>query len=164
MLSLSLGNFTYIFPWVHFTLHVKMKKWKGAIKLSTTGTCSIIQIFFSKVFLPPATKLRQGKIFTGVSQSFCSLGGGGGVRGRGRACVTCMPPRYHETRSMGGRYASYWNAFLLKYGFSSNYTVRKVLKKICLLQWLSLRKNNYSKVSGNKEYIYMINNFVQLLQ
>ena len=29
------------------------------------------------------------------------------------ACVACLPsPRYYEIRSMSGRYASYWNAFL----------------------------------------------------
>ena len=33
----------------------------------------------------------------------CMHGGGGGVCGR-----------YYEIRSMSGRYASYWNAFLLK--------------------------------------------------
>ena len=34
--------------------------------------------------------------------------GSGGVHGR-----ACMPPRFDEIRSMSGRYASYWNAFLL---------------------------------------------------
>ena len=32
----------------------------------------------------------------------------GGVHGRG----ACPPSRYHEIRSMSGRYTSYWNAFL----------------------------------------------------
>ena len=37
----------------------------------------------------------------------------GGMRGeRGEACVVCMPPMRYG-RSMRGRYASYWNAFLL---------------------------------------------------
>ena len=34
----------------------------------------------------------------------------GGMRGKGGACVV-YPPRYG--RSLRGRYASYWNAFLL---------------------------------------------------
>ena len=52
--------------------------------------------------------------------------GGGGMHGRRRvwqegqawrgACMACMLPstgsRYYEIRSMSGRYASYWNAFL----------------------------------------------------
>ena len=39
----------------------------------------------------------------------------GDVSGRGWACMPCMPPsRYYGygIRSMSGRYASYWNAFL----------------------------------------------------
>ena len=41
--------------------------------------------------------------------------GGGGVHGRGgRAWQEGMRGRYYEIRSMSGRYASYWNAFLLK--------------------------------------------------
>ena len=40
-----------------------------------------------------------------------------GVHGRGHAwqgaCVACPPGRYYEIRSMSGRYASYWSAFLL---------------------------------------------------
>ena len=51
--------------------------------------------------------------------------GGGGVHGRGAfvvwgmrdrgACMAggSMRDRYHEIRSISGRYASYWNAFLL---------------------------------------------------
>ena len=46
---------------------------------------------------------------------------GGGVHGRG-ACVVgvCMMggmhARYYEIRSMSGRYASYWNAYLFQMG------------------------------------------------
>ena len=36
----------------------------------------------------------------------------GGVHGRGHAWHACPLDRYYETRSMSGRYASYWNAFL----------------------------------------------------
>ena len=46
--------------------------------------------------------------------------GGGDMHGRGAykvgACMTCIPPgRYYSYTiwSMSGRYASYWNAFLL---------------------------------------------------
>ena len=113
----------------------------------------------SSPFLPPATKLEQGYVFTCMCDSVhggrawllggmrghrgaCVIAGGhawllggacmvakggmcgcwghawllGGVRGcgggmcgwRGDACVG-----YDEIRSMTGRYASYWNAFLL---------------------------------------------------
>ena len=31
------------------------------------------------ILLPPATKLRQGNVFTSVCQEFCPQGGGGGV-------------------------------------------------------------------------------------
>ena len=112
--------------------------------------------------LPPATKLGQGYIFTGVCDSVnrggvrgcwggacvvapggghvwflpggaCVVALGGGMRGcsgghawllPGRACMVfagghawfflggaCVG--YDEIRSMSGRYASYWNAFLL---------------------------------------------------
>ena len=61
--------------------------------------------------LPPATKLGQGNIFRSVCQEFCPQGGGG-VRG---------------IRSMSGRYASYWNAFLFQF----------VSKEISLI-WLSI--------------------------
>ena len=34
-----------------------------------------IQLILTCIYLPSATKLRQGNIFTGVCQSFCSRGG-----------------------------------------------------------------------------------------
>ena len=46
-------------------------------------------------------------------------GEGGACVAKGGACVVCTSPR-HSTRygrSMRGRYASYWNAFLLKCKF-----------------------------------------------
>ena len=87
-------------------------------------------------FLPPATKLGQGNIFRSVCQQFCPGGGhawllvggcawlhrgcvwfySGGVHGfiRGGACMVFFSFfGYNEIRSMSGRYASYWNAFLL---------------------------------------------------
>ena len=45
----------------------------------------------------------------------------GGVHGEG-ACVAggrVCHSRYYEIRSMSGRYASYWNAFLLILKFTS---------------------------------------------
>ena len=63
----------------------------------------------SAIFLPPPTKLRQGNVFTPVSQSFCSQGGG--VRATQAPSATHAPsPR--DMRSMIRQYASYWNAFL----------------------------------------------------
>ena len=61
-------------------------------------------------------------------QGACVVAGGvrvvGGVRGCGGACMVvggggkCVA--YDEIRSMSGRYASYWNAFLLIYHFSKS--------------------------------------------
>ena len=83
--------------------------------------------------LPPATKLGQGNIFRSMCQEFCPQRGGGAcvaggylwqgdVHGGGMCMAgghvwhTCPPPgRYYEIRSMSGRYASYWNAFLFNY-------------------------------------------------
>ena len=54
-----------------------------------------------------------------VSQwGVCMAGGrmhgqGGTCHGRGVCVVGGMHARYYEIRSMSGRYASYWNAFLL---------------------------------------------------
>ena len=95
-------------------------------------------------FLPPATKLGQGNIFTSVCQEFCPLGGRawqgacvvggmhsggcawqgacmagghvwqgeGDMHGRGACMAGGVRGRYYEIRSMSGRYALYWNAFL----------------------------------------------------
>ena len=58
-------------------------------------------------FLPPANEVCEGYVFTGVCLS---------TRGGGRAWL--LPGGLHgirrdtEIRSMSGRYASYWNAFL----------------------------------------------------
>ena len=85
---------------------------------------------FSPLFLPPATKLWQGNIFTPVCHSVHRGGAyvAGGVHGRGHpwqgACVAggvhgrghvwhAPPTRYYKIRSMSRQYASYWNAFLL---------------------------------------------------
>ena len=136
-----------------------------------TNCLSLVYSFTVKSFLPPANEVCEGYVFTPVSQSFCSQGGGrawlwgggawlqggmhgcrgcawlwgacmvvgsvhgcggcawlwgacvvvgghvwlqGGVHGCGGACMG-----YDEIRSMSGRYASYWNAFLLLFNMSS---------------------------------------------
>ena len=101
--------------------------------------------FKVRLSLPPANVVCEGYVFTPVCQSFCSQGGihgmgrvwrgvcvnGGGLcvaggcvwqdgmHGTGCACHACPPSpgRYYDycIRSMSGRYASYWNAFLLNY-------------------------------------------------
>ena len=99
-------------------LHIlKTKKSNGQIQLK--------QIFF--LFLPPATKLGQGYVFTRVCDSVhsrgCLVPGGGGllpgrVSGAGAAYPgrgACLVRVGVETPHDGyywGRYASYWNAFL----------------------------------------------------
>ena len=78
------------------------------------------------------TKICEDDVFTPVSQSFCSLGGGGfciqeslhlgGLHPWGKGVCILRggrlgrhpSPRYHGIRSTSGRYASYWNAFLFK--------------------------------------------------
>ena len=81
------------------------------------------------LYLPPVTKLGQGNIFRSACQEFCPQGGGawqgsmcgkGGMCGRGHAwrgggwsCVA-RGGGVRGIRSMSGRYASYWNAFLFQ--------------------------------------------------
>ena len=77
-------------------------------------------------YLPPATKLGQGNIFRSKCQEFClggmhgmgaCMAGEGGMCGRGAWQGGMLGRggihgRYYKIRSMSGRYASYWNAFL----------------------------------------------------
>ena len=72
--------------------------------------------------------LEQGNIFIGVCQEFCSQVGWGVCLS---ACLDthtpCLAPppdqtpllckAFREIRSMRGRYASYWNAILLKFNY-----------------------------------------------
>ena len=84
-------------------------------------------IFEVLLFLPPATKLGQGYIFTGVCDSVhgggCLLSGGSGPGGGGDVCSQGVPgpggvsgpggvPGGDPPGYCCGRYASYWNAFL----------------------------------------------------
>ena len=89
----------------------------------------VLRGFISKIYLPSATKLRQGNIFTSVCQEFCSRGG---------VCLSACwdttpqadPPGRHprvDTPSLGrhhcsGWYASYWNAFLYQYWFQFSFS------------------------------------------
>ena len=68
--------------------------------------------------LPPATKLRQGNVFTPVCHSL-HRGGGGSLSGRPRTEPprqripwTVTPRQSAPCTVKSGRYASYWNAFL----------------------------------------------------
>ena len=64
-----------------------------------------VQSLRSREFLPSATKLRQGNIFTSVCQEFCPWGGSASVH-VGRH----LPPQADGYCS--GWYASYWNTYL----------------------------------------------------
>ena len=72
------------------------------------------------IFLPVATKLGQGNVFTAVCDS---VNGGG----RQTPPQKQTPPKKQTPPtgilSMSGRYASYWNASLLKYQFSLKYSL-----------------------------------------
>ena len=122
--------------------------------------------FKVRLSLPPANEVCEGYVFTPVCQSFCSQGGirgmgrawrggcewWGVVRGGGMCvagwhawqgvCVPRMPPppsRYYDycIRSMSGRYASYWNAFLLNYLSASSELFREWNKMRCILLTIS---------------------------
>ena len=82
------------------------------------------QTKFAKVmFLQVSVCSQRGDVHGGghVWWGTCMVGGhvwqgvcmAGGMCGNG-ACMscTCPPSRHYEIRSMSGRYASYWNAFL----------------------------------------------------
>ena len=70
------------------------------------------------LFSPPAMKLGQGNIFRSVCQEFCPRGEFLGRSHRaGSLNQSGTPPRQVNPDyrwSMRGRYASYWNAFLLR--------------------------------------------------
>ena len=73
------------------------------------------------IFYRPQTKLRKGSVFTSVCQEFCPRGGEmySPLADTPRADTPWADPpvRHPPPKSDGlcnGRYASYWNAFLLK--------------------------------------------------
>ena len=55
----------------------------------------------------------QGHAWQGGMHSMGLCMAGGSVHGGGHAWQGGVRGRYYEIRSMSGRYASYWNAFLL---------------------------------------------------
>ena len=75
---------------------------------------------------------------TGVCrQGVCMAGGmGGGVCSEGHACHG----RYHGIRSMSGRYASYWNAFLFDMNF---YFIIYVCIVLCIKIFSKLFENYF---------------------
>ena len=108
------------------------------------------------------TKLREGNVFTSVCQEFCPQGGGRACQAPRHAHpLPCKPPAIHapssiihaphharspamhappcphppgcyEMRSMSGRYASYWNAFLLPSATK--------LQRLCFYRRLSVHR------------------------
>ena len=118
----------FCLPWTSFHLLTMLP-----IRLLENGRL----VLDLKVFLlVPATKLRQGNVFTPVCHSFCSWRGCVSTSGPGGRVVchipqadtpwadthplvdspvwqTPPPCTVHGIRSTSGRCASYWNAFLL---------------------------------------------------
>ena len=64
--------------------------------------------------------VARGCVVGGMHDRGCITGG--------QACMAHMSPlgRYYEIRSMSGRYASYWNAFLFNNKIGSHYNEEKV--------------------------------------
>ena len=112
--------------------------------------------------LPPATKLGQGYIFTGVCDSVhrggvCSGGGrlpggcllqGGGLLPKGCLLLgsgvcsqgVCLVETAPRDGHCCGRYASYWNAFLFEKNCNYHFSLdRKSLKIVHLLDWSSIK-------------------------
>ena len=105
----------------------------------------------------PRSEASEGYVFTGVCYSLCSTPEGGGLPSyQGRPTPTLSkadpppPPRPRQTpppakadppgqgrppspargiRSMGGRYASYWNAYLFCKIFAENCMKKKEFKQ-----------------------------------
>ena len=113
--------------------------WSDSIVLNENTIVSVIAALLLTLsvpqFLPAATKLGQGNMFTSVCQEFCPQGGrvSAGIHPPSRhpppeqtppqeqtpradTPPGSRPPPPRETdssiRSTSGRYASYWNAFL----------------------------------------------------
>ena len=119
-------------------------EWQTIAEISFATPASVYSPFLPKL-LPPANKVCEGYVFTRVL-SFCPQGGvylagtprtrytppGPGTPPRpGSPPGTGTPPGSWEIRATSGRYASYWNAFLLDlisdsikvvhFSFSQNY-------------------------------------------
>ena len=65
---------------------------------------------FKPQYFPPANKVCEGNVFTGV---FLFTGGGGGCLCPGGVFVRWVLYQGDPPTVKSGRYASYWNAFLL---------------------------------------------------
>ena len=87
--------------------------------------------------LPSATKLRQGNIFTGVCQSFCSQGG---MSASVHAGIH-TPPEAHPP-TVTARYASYWNAFLLYQASHFKKWATTLIDQMWCKCWLMLQINH----------------------
>ena len=95
-------------------------------KASFSGYCSSQSKWLAEILLlPPSNEVYEGYVFTPVCHSVHR----GKVCVRGGACIqgvlhpagirqTSPPLRYWGIRSTSGRYASYWNAFLLLRDFT----------------------------------------------
>ena len=85
--------------------------WQEMLNHATMKVC----LFYrseKNVLLPPATKLRQGNVFTPVCHS---VHGGSATPGQTPPWADTPCAVHAGIRSTCGRYASYWNAFLLIY-------------------------------------------------
>ena len=104
---------------IHFFYHIG--NFAELIELCYKAHCFIMEKV-SSLLLPPATKLGQGYVFTGVCDSDSVHGG---VSASVHAGIPHPPEQTHppkqtppqrracwEIRSTRGRYASYWNAIL----------------------------------------------------
>ena len=130
ILHLQLLDTVYANYQVLLSISIPLPHWEYQFPLHIV----IIGVSVSPL-LPSSTKLRQGNIFTGVCQSFCSQGRGhlshwtpgrythtppvrytppGRSPQAGTHSAGTLPGRYtpHDDHC-SGRYASYWNAFLL---------------------------------------------------
>ena len=95
----------------------KISRWNWLHTLLNKSDCLILQIV-TRYFYRPQTKVWKSKGFTPVCQSFCSQRVGGvclsdcwDTHPTGQTPLGRHPPPADGHCS--GRYASYWNAFLL---------------------------------------------------
>ena len=94
---------------------------------------------------------------------------GGGIRGRGcvhgregASVVGGVRGRYYEIRSMSGRYASYWNAFLLSQVFAFEPPVNKDERFVPTLSFVGNGKFSILVTAvfmGVKGMVFLLKNF-----
>ena len=112
--------------------------------------------------LPPATKLGQGNIFRSVCQEFCPQGdmhgSGACMAGAGHAWQgACMVGGgVHGIRSMNGRYASYWNAFL----FTNECLQQGTHAVGLLLSWRIVQNQSHRRREQMQSNWYRCNEFM----